>query len=403
MGEYRKTQIRLDLIEFCVLAGLSAGSYMGVVLRASGMDSLSVGTIMSANALIGLLMPPMFGMLSDKVGSPRKTMMVLLCATTLIWIGIPMTASVRIASIPLVVVFLLVGAVCQMPCGSLLDSWLMQIQESDPRIVYAHARKYGSLGFSLMAIAATFITGNFGPASIYLIMIAFLPIIYVLSKRVGDPAPIARSEEDAHRLQLGRLFKNRDLMTHFLSLIIFWMPFALHNTLLPYLITDIGASPSLHGTVIGVRAFMEVPAFLLVPYFLRRFQPRALLPIAFLWYAIECVALSLSHSIPMLYLIMACSGSVFAVIVGVNIAYVHGLAPAGLKATAVTMNGAMMSCAGILGNLLSGYLVDRIGVRSCLLILCAMVLAVVALRVVMLVIGTRRNREQALIAAGKAS
>ena len=74
-----------------------------------------------------------------------------------------------------------------------------------------------------------------------------------------------------------------------------------------------------------------------------------------------------------LYAIMVCSGTVFAMIIGVNINYVHSLAPRGLESTVVTVNAAAQSLAGVLGNLLAGALVDSVGIRMTYLIIAAMV------------------------------
>ena len=74
-----------------------------------------------------------------------------------------------------------------------------------------------------------------------------------------------------------------------------------------------------------------------------------------------------------LYAIMVCSGTVFAMIIGVNINYVHRLAPRGLESTVVTVNAAAQSLAGVLGNLLAGALVDSVGIRMTYLIIAAMV------------------------------
>ena len=398
MLEYKKTQLRLNLLEFLVLASTSAASYLAMILGDSGLDSGQVGIILSINAFIGMVAPPVFGFIADKIGSPRKALSITLIMTAILWTGIPLSVGVKLGTFPLVVLFVLLGSLSRTPIGSLLDSWIMQVQESDPRILYARARKYGSLGFSVMAIVSTPIVAQFGEGAAFFTMpILLLPILF-LARQVGDPSP-QKAELPAggdavskpKGLQISRIFKNYYLMTHFLCLMVTWMPFMLHSFLLPKLIADIGQNTSLLGTVVGIRALMEVPAFMLVPFLCRKFNPRIFIPLGFLWYVVEYLLLSVTRSIVPLYLIMMMSGTIFAFIVGVNMNYIHGLAPQGLKATVVTMNGAAMSLCGIVANPLAGYLLKAVGIRPSFTIIAGMVFLVVCLMALFQYIGKKRN------------
>ncbi|MDL2225314.1 MFS transporter [Eubacteriales bacterium OttesenSCG-928-M02] len=392
--EYKKTQLRLNGLEFLVLAATSASSYLSVVLRGTGMTGTTVGMILSINAMIGMIAPPVFGLISDKIGSPRKTLAIAMVATATLWLGVPATMRIYLSGFPVVVGFILVGSFFRTPVGSLLDSWLMQVQEADSRISYAHARKYGSLGFAVMSMISTSIVANFGVGAAFFSMPILLIPILLLIRQIGDPDTEVAEQaqpEAREKLQVSRVFKNYYLMTHFLCLMVVWMPFMLHSLLLPELIGDIGKDRSLLGSVVGLRALMEVPAFMLVPYMLRRFDSRVVIPIGFLWYVLEYALLYFTRGLVPLYLIMMMSGTVFAIIVGVNMSYVHGLAPRGLKATVVTMNGAAMSLSGILANALGGKLLDTVGVRNTFLIVAGMVLVAVCLMVLFQYIGKKRN------------
>lgn len=372
--DYRQIQTRLNILDFLIIGGLTGGSYLGMVLRETGMSSMMLGTVLSINSLVALITPPFFGVIADKIGSPRKTMCITLAATCLVWLGIPFTMPVKIAAFPLVAVFVVIGAWVRSPVGSLTDSYLMEVQTSDSRIQYSAARKYGSLGYAIIALLSTPVMAALGVGSMFFLPLLILGPVILISRQVGDRRPARVGGGDGkNRLQLGRVFKSYYLVCHILCLMVVWMPFMLHGTLTPYLLADIGADSSLQGIAFGIRAFMEFPSFLLVPYLMRKYDPQKLLPICFCWYALECVVFSMISGVWGLYLTMACSGTVYAWIIGINVNYVHSLAPRGIESTVVTVNAAAMSLAGMLGNLLAGALVDGVGIRMTYVVVAAMV------------------------------
>jgi PPP family 3-phenylpropionic acid transporter len=373
---YKQIQTRLNILDFLIVGGLTGGSYLGMVLRTTGLSSMALGTVLSINSLMALITPPLFGMVADKIGSPRKTMCVMLALTCLVWLGIPITLNIKIATFPLVVVFVICGAWVRSPVGSLTDSYLMQVQAADSRIVYSRARKYGSLGYAIIALLSTPLMAALGVGVMFYIPLLILGPVILLTRQVGDFKPkeaAVHPGETKHKLQIGRAFKSYYLVCHILCLMVVWMPFMLHGTLVPYLLGEINADSSLQGIAFGIRAFMEFPSFMLVPFLLRKYNPQKLLPLCFSYYAFECLVLAMTHQVWALYAIMVCSGTVFAMIIGVNINYVHSLAPRGLESTVVTVNAAAQSLAGVLGNLLAGALVDSMGIRMTYIIIAVMV------------------------------
>ncbi|MBE5780211.1 MAG: MFS transporter [Clostridiales bacterium] len=388
--DHKKIQLRLNILDFLIVGGLTGGSYLAVVLRSTGMSSMMLGTVLSINSLMALLTPPLFGVIADKIGSPRKTMYVTLTLTCLVWLGIPLTMPIKIATFPLVVVFVVAGAWVRSPVGSLTDSYLMQVQTANPKVQYSAARKWGSLGYSIIALLSTPLMAAFGVGAMFYIPILILAPVILLTRKLGDYSSTATGEKRG-KLQLGRVFKNYYLVSHILCLMVVWIPFMLHGTLVPYLLSEIHADPSLQGIAFGIRAFMEFPSFMLVPFLMKKFDPQKLIPLCFFYYVIECLVLAATTSVWSLYAIMVVSGTVFAWIIGININYVHSLAPAGLKSTVVTVNAAAQSLAGVLGNLLAGALVDAIGIRATYLTVAALVTAAVVLMYTLPQLGRKKG------------
>ncbi|MDL2225312.1 MFS transporter [Eubacteriales bacterium OttesenSCG-928-M02] len=390
--EYKKTQRTINLMELFFMAGTSAAAYNVVLFTNAGMDSVTIGYIMSLNSVIGMLCPPLFGMLSDRMGSARKGFLLTLGISAVLWLAIPFTTSVKLMGLPLAVYLILTGNVFQSSSNPLIDSWILQLQEAEPRVVHARARKYGSLGYGVMCILSTYWVSAFGAHVAYLSLPIAMVFLLLLSRNVGDP-PVAEEQrrEGGNKLQVGRVLKNYYLMTQFLCLIVLWMPFLCSYTMIPYLIREIGGNDAIVGQVVGWRAILEVPAFMMVPFLFKKFNPQVILPLFFSYYALEQFLLSGAGSVPMIIVIMMVSGVVYAVVTGTNLLYVNSLAPAGLKSTAVTINGAVMGLSGILGQLLVGYLVKGIGIRGCCVVIGIMVLVAAAALVVFQLVGKKKG------------
>ncbi|MBE5780709.1 MAG: MFS transporter [Clostridiales bacterium] len=389
--DYKVKQRQLNMVEFLYMGSMIGSSYIAMILKGQGMDSVTVGSIQSALALIGLIAPPIAGMLADKMGSVRKMFVITFTVTAIFWLAMPTTAAIKLAGVPLMVFVLFVEAWIRLPIGSLMDGWLMDVQEKDNRIVYSAARKYGSLGYAIFSFLSSYVVAIVAPEYIYYFMpLCALPVLW-LCKQLGDGGDVPKVKQQKEKLQIGRIFKKYYIMTYFLCSIVVWMPFMVSYTLLPYLISDMGGADTVMGIAIGLRALMEVPAYMLVPMISKRLSPRIVLPLCFAYYAVEQLLCSFLGGTTILIALLMVSGMVYAVMQATTVGYVHSMAPKGLGATVVTMNGAVMSLSSILGNLLCGVLIAAVGIRMCYVIIGGMTAVFAALFVLFLLIGKKKK------------
>jgi len=77
----------------------------------------------------------------------------------------------------------------------------------------------------------------------------------------------------------------------------------------------------------------------------------------------EALLYSVARDMTSLVFISTFHGLGGGILIGAASNYIYSLTPDGLKATAQTVYGSMNSLAGIVGNLLGGYLMDVIGVQ----------------------------------------
>ena len=393
--EFKKKLLLINVQELRFYAGMVSLSFSAVILGETGMDGTAVGAAMSGISVVSMLTPPLFGMLADKIGV-RKTFCIALTGASIVWFFVPLSVGVKLGTLPLTVVLLLSGTFFRASHESLMDSWLMKIQDSEPSFNYSNTRKYGSLGYAAMAALSTPLAALLGTGAVFWLMPLFLIPILFLASRIGDPGPAvgktAPSKAKGEKLQLGRLFHSYDLMTYFACAIFMLMPFSGSGIQLQYLVGDIMGDKSMVGLLAGIKAGAEFFCFLLVPKVQKRVKPSVLICLVFGYYACEAFLLSTAHSIWVVIALMLSSGVAFAFMISTVINYIHSKAPEGLSSTVVTVNGAIMGVAGIIANNVCGILRDAAGVRTGYLVVGTVGICAVGLFILFQVLGKRLRK-----------
>ena len=116
------------------------------------------------------------------------------------------------------------------------------------------------------------------------------------------------------------------------------------------------------GLVLSVRALMEIPFLYFIVKLRRRFQLRYLIMLAAVFMGVECLLLGFFvTSLPEFVVFAAFFGLGNGLFLGTATNYIYEMAPVHLRATAHGLFVSVSQIAGILGNLLGGFLFDAVG------------------------------------------
>lgn len=128
--DYRVRQRFMCLLEFLYWASLCSNSYLSQFLRETGMSGVAVGSAMAAIAFVGMAAPPVFGIISDKIGSSRRVFILCWFVTAAAWLWVPLTGSTMLGGLSLAVIVMVGGSAFRLSAASILDSWMLQIQDA---------------------------------------------------------------------------------------------------------------------------------------------------------------------------------------------------------------------------------------------------------------------------------
>ena len=125
--EYRVRQRFMCLLEFLYWASLCSNSYLSQLLRETGMSGVAVGSAMAAIAFVGMAAPPVFGIISDKIGSSRRVFILCWFVTAAAWLWVPLTGSTMLGGLSLAVIVMVGGSAFRLSAASILDSWMLPV------------------------------------------------------------------------------------------------------------------------------------------------------------------------------------------------------------------------------------------------------------------------------------
>jgi PPP family 3-phenylpropionic acid transporter len=246
--------------------------------------------------------------------------------------------------------------------GTLIDNYSIRLCAQE-RINYGLVRAIGSGSFAVVSIFVVKILAQTGvSAAFWLACLTLLPAMFFLAAG-GDPKA-QHSAARRRRLNPKELFREPYYMAFLVFTVFLYLPVTGEGQFLVYLMDAIGIPTSQYGTLLSVRAFMEMPFLLLGGWLRKRVPLKNLVMLSACLMALECFAecfLTRDLTTMMIY------GSLFGLGNGLFMSstpqYVLRLAPDHLKATAQSIYASVAAVSAIVGNLAGGFLFQALGAR----------------------------------------
>ncbi|MBR6958400.1 MAG: MFS transporter, partial [Erysipelotrichaceae bacterium] len=263
MSRKKNWPLRLAMVEFTYWFALGTVNYLTVYLEGNGFSVTQVGLINTVNALAATLFSPVAGVISDKIRSSLKGMIVFTTAMCICYALVPLTMKIYVLGMSLMIVFSALYYAFSVPSESLLETTVVRGCENTGTD-FATIRIGGTLGYVVVcALLSYFVTDDNVVITFYLLGLLILPAFYAMSriKEVSDSSDV--QERIALKdLPFGKLFRNPYFVCYAIFTILHFVPQMSVYYFQPYLIKDVGASMTYVGYLQAYRALFEVPALL---------------------------------------------------------------------------------------------------------------------------------------------
>lgn len=257
--------------------------YAALYLNSIGLSGGQIGLLLALLPLIGFLVQPVWGFVSDLHHFHRGALIIACLGVFVSMIGFASTDQFW-----LLLLFTILHAIMKAPIGVLLTSLALEHLARDPSVGFGSLRLWGSIGFA----AASFSVGAFlvGGAIWWIIPLYGLCNLALAAMSLTIPDADVHGET---RWQDGfQLLRRERILIGFLagSLLVGFTLGIVNNYLSVYL-TDINAAGWVIGVALAISALVEVPLMAGVPTFISRWGVRlvlvggiAMLPLRWLLY-----------------------------------------------------------------------------------------------------------------------
>ncbi len=344
--------------------------YNTLLLQSNGFSSGEVGSILAAFAAVGIIAPPIWGYIADRIHSVSKTFFLVFGIQALVIASLPLFGNMKIAGFSMLALAMPVSNIVRNCSQNLLDAWTMQSIAHVGKIAFGSVRFWGSLGWTLCCVVMSFLASKTSTSIVFYIagILSLIVVFYGLSINRKYPADnisdtMEKMEENAKKINPFRLFKNYYFVILLFYVLLSQMMFNA-TAFMPYLFESIGVDPNFAGTAIGLRSLTEVPFLITGGLLLKRISLPKMLAGVGLLLTIEQLSYNFVSSAGMVVCIVLIGGLASGLYFTTTIEYAFRLAPKELSASAQTFLGMATALGMIFSSLLGGWLVDAFGVLT---------------------------------------
>lgn len=355
--------LRLTAVQGIFWASMAIGGYQTVYLQNNGFPAAQFGLLNAIACAVAILSMTFWGMVSDRIGGVRKITMLTLFLGVLLFAFVPWIPTDLPYSPLLFLVLLPVINFFRAPMSAFVDNITVR-NCAENRLNYGSIRSSGSLWFAVAGIlCVNLLIPAFGVTSTFYVQAIVMVPAIVLVFFCREPQSGGRAKKS--RMGAGELFRNRSFLAFLIFGFFFYMGTSFESNFLPYLMTYIGIDSTNVGLALAIRALMEIPFLFFILKLRRRFPLRYLIMLAAAFMGLECLMLSFFvTTLPEFLIFASLFGLGNGLFLGTATNYVYELAPAHLRATAHGLFVSVSQIAGILGNLLGGFLFDAVGGKT---------------------------------------
>lgn len=284
-------------------------AYIALYLSSIGLSGSQVGLLLAMMPLIGFLVQPLWGLLSDIYHVHRSALVL-----TSFGVALTMIAYANTTDFRLLLLLTVVHAVLRAPTMILGNSLALEfVSRENGRTNFGSLRLWGSIGFAV----ATFAVG----AWVIDDHIWWILPLYALLNVVLAVISLTVPDADVHgqvRWQegLSLLFRERALALFLVGGLLIGATLGIVNNYLAIYLADIAAAGWVIGAALAISALFEVPLMASVPTFVRRWGMRlvfvggvAVLPLRYVLYIfidepLLVLPTQVMHSIAMMSLLV---------------------------------------------------------------------------------------------------
>ncbi|MNO33094.1 putative nucleoside transporter YegT [compost metagenome] len=342
-------------------------SYFPLFYTHLGFSSSQVGYLYSLGPLISILSNLFWSMMSDKLGTIRKIMFILLAGQLVT--GLLLARATEFSSVMLILSFFYFF---YYPVFPLADTMAIKIAERHGRN-FITIRVFGSLGYSFFALTVGYALRALGATwslTLCIIIIILALLITIGLKDVKKPETVpelldpeavtAKPDKKEHGLK--DILLQKEVLWFFGCVFVLALGHRMNEAFLTISLKDLGAGEEVIGWALLASALSEIPVLFILGRYGDRFKELPLLALASLMYALRFLFMSLADYPGSIVAIQALHSLSFGVFFVTSVRFITRIIPDRLRATGLAIYTVVWSSAsGLLSGTFGGMIYQEAG------------------------------------------
>ncbi|MGN7760666.1 MFS transporter [Paenibacillus sp. 22594] len=340
-------------------------SYFPLFYTHLGFSSPQIGILYSIGPLISILSNLFWSMMSDRLGTIKKIMAILLA-------GQLVTALLlaRTTDFGAVMFILSLFYFFYYPLFPLADTMAIKIAQRHGRN-FITIRVFGSLGYSFFALTIGYVLRALGSSSSIAVCIVIVVIALLITFGLKDVKrteennkadTAASAEEPLKHGGLKQILLQKEVLWFFGSVFVLAIGYRMNEAFLTLSLKAMNAGDEIIGWSLLASALSEIPVFFVLSKYGDRFKELPLLAFASLMFAARFLFMSLANEPGAVIAIQAMHSISFGIYYVTAVRYITRIIPDHLRATGMAIFTVVWSsAAGLLSGTFGGFIYEDAG------------------------------------------
>ncbi len=327
--------------------------FLPVYLQSSGLNTSEIGLIIALGGIVTVIAQPLWGMISDKLKTVRKILLILVAMTAVFGYFL-----YQVDSFLLLVLLAMFVYFFLMPLDPLTESLTFTTTETNG-ISYGSVRTYGSLGYAVLSLVIGYLTDWFGMGVIGLSFVVIGIICFAIVWNIPD---VPASSAPVTLSSLKQVLTNKEMILFLVLIFISSIPARMNDTFLGIHITTLGGANNLVGIAFFISGASEIVVFALSYMWLKQGKELQLITAAIFFYALRFFLTGFIDDPKMIVMLQVLQMLTFPVYYTAAIQYLYRIMPREWRSTGQTVLALLFfGVSGIISSYIGGIMYNDFG------------------------------------------
>jgi len=328
-------------------------SFLPVYLDQIGISGTHIGLLLGAGSVIGIVSQPFWGMVSDKMRTIRKVLLLILLISVIVGTLLYRSAALWEVSLFVGLIFFF-----YLPTDPLVENLNFQTAQRKG-ISFGSVRMYGALGYAVTSLCAGFAVDRWGTSSLSWMFLGLGAVALAIGITLED---VKASAKPALLGNLKQFFMQSHALAFFLLVFITAIPHKMNDSFIGLYISELGGDMRLTGLSWFVMTITETVFFGISARLIKPGREKLMMTIAAGLYMARFLLCSFVADPQTLVALQVFQGFTFVFFYASAIQYLHAIVPEEWKSTGQTVLTALFfGVSGIIGSSFGGWMMDAFG------------------------------------------